>query len=372
MLRNSRLVLGLVVTMTIAAGDAHAQYGYPGGYGGYGWGGWGGSGSTVQGSIAQGLGYYAMGAGQYNLDTAQATSINADTVMRWNNWMYQSQMEANRLEYARLAALQKRDSSTGEALYQRFRDNPTTADIEHGDALNVILDQLTDPRIHSSALRLARTKLNGEDVDDIPFVHASDAVVISMHKLLKQDDWPIALRDDDYAPLRKAYQDALAKALDEDTKGDLTPKTAAAVKNAVSDLHDALEKSPPTDRLQLAEARDYIKGLTGISRMLERPNVGKVIGELEKIKTTSVGHLLGFMHSYNLRFGVARTDREKVVYRELYPILDVERDRILKEAEGTSSPVASNSGHKPTDFFRGMDSDTVKGKVAPPPRPNNQ
>lgn len=372
MLRRSRLALGLVVGLTIMAGDAQAQYGYyPGGYGGYGWGGWGG---TVQGSIAQGLGYYAMGAGVYNLDTAQAMSINTDTVMRWNNWMYQSQLEANRNEYARLAARQQRDSMTGEALYQRFRDNPTTGDIEHGDALNVILDQMTDPKIHGSSLRLARTSLRGEDVDDIPFVHASDAVVISLHKLIRSDDWPLALRDDSFAPLRKAYQDALTKAVDEDTHGDLTPKTAAAVRDAVTRLHDALEQNPPSDRIQLAEARDYVKGLMGISRMLERPNVGKIIADLEKVKTTSVGNLLGFMHAYNLRFGAAKSEREKQVYRELYPVLDKERDRILSETGGTAAPVASNTdGKRPTDFFRGMDTDTVKGRKVPsPPQPRNQ
>ena len=103
--------------------------------------------------------------------------------------MFQSQQEANQREYARLAANQQRNNMTGEVLYQRFRDNPTTGDIERGNALNVVLDQLTDPKVHSSALRLARSKLSGDAVDDIPFVHASDAVVISLHKLLKNDNW---------------------------------------------------------------------------------------------------------------------------------------------------------------------------------------
>ena len=31
--------------------------------------------------------------------------------------------------------------------------HPSAADVENGDALNAALDQLSDPRIHSSALR---------------------------------------------------------------------------------------------------------------------------------------------------------------------------------------------------------------------------
>jgi len=351
--------------LTVGVGDTRAQY-YPGGYGGYGFGGWGG---TVQGSIASGLGYYAQGAGVYNLDTAQAASIDTDTVMRWNQFMFTSQLEANQREYARLAAVQKRDSASGTALYQRFRDNPTTGDIEHGDALNVILDQLTDPRIHSSALRLAKSKLSGDAVDDIPFVHASDAVVISLHRLTNVHGWPFALRDDAFAPLRKAYDTAIAKALDEDTKDVLTPNTVRAVRDAVTQLYNALEKSPPDDLGARKEAENYLKGLTAMSRMLEKPNVGKIIGELEKIKTTSVGHVLSFMHAYRLRFGVANSDREKAVYRELYPVMAAERDRILKDAEVTNAPVASNTTEKPPEFFHGMSPAAVKGTLPAPPQP---
>src|SRR5262245_30347355 len=75
----------MVLTAVLAAGgvSAHAQYGRYGG-----WGGWGGAGSTVQGSIASGMGNFAAGAGQYNVQTAQARSINAQTAMQFNDYMY--------------------------------------------------------------------------------------------------------------------------------------------------------------------------------------------------------------------------------------------------------------------------------------------
>ena len=104
MIRSS-LVSSVVVLLAMSPGAARAQYGYPGGYGGYGWGGWG---STLQGSIARGLGYFNMGRGAYNYDTSVARSINADTAIRWNEYMYQSHLEQTRRYHARLQADQPR------------------------------------------------------------------------------------------------------------------------------------------------------------------------------------------------------------------------------------------------------------------------
>ncbi len=63
--RYSGLAALLVVMLSVPGVSAHAQYGYPAGYGG-----WGGGGSTVQGSIASGMGQFAAGAGAYNARTA--------------------------------------------------------------------------------------------------------------------------------------------------------------------------------------------------------------------------------------------------------------------------------------------------------------
>lgn len=69
------------------------------------WGGWGGygGGQTVAGSTAMGMGNYYAGLGQARVDTAQAASIDADTVMRWNDYMWSSQNNVNRHFMARRA-----------------------------------------------------------------------------------------------------------------------------------------------------------------------------------------------------------------------------------------------------------------------------
>lgn len=353
MRRGLRLALGMAMLSAHLAGETRAQYGpydYPLGYGGYGWGGWGG---TVQGDIARGLGYYATGAGIYNRQTAIAHAIDADTIMRWNQYLYLSQMEANRREYERMARRQKRDSQTGEIIYQRLRDNPTPADITSGDALNVILDQITNPRLlHNSALRLVNDPISSAAIAAIPFVHASDAVTISLSQLTAKDGWPIGLSGKRFAPERAAYETAVAQALKEDMEGDIALPTIQKVRDAASRLRAKFEKSPPRDRDARLEAETYLKALVGMSRMLGKPSVNHLLAELEKAKTTSLGSLLAFMHTYNLRFGVANTPEARAVYEQLYPMMASQRDRIVKEA-GISDSTPPMKG-RPTDFFQGI------------------
>ena len=87
MLRFTGRVTLLAVVLIVSGSSARAVQ-YPGLWS-YGWGGWGGAGSTVAGSTAYGMGNFAAGAGAYNEQTAQARSMNANTAMQVNNYMYQ-------------------------------------------------------------------------------------------------------------------------------------------------------------------------------------------------------------------------------------------------------------------------------------------
>src|SRR3954452_7679233 len=113
----------LAVVFAVSGTSAHAQYyRYPAGYGGGG--GWGGGGSTVQGSIASGMGNYAAGAGAYNVQTAQARSMNSQTAMQWNDYMYAVNKRNAASEMARMKRRQQNVNETADATYKRLHDNP--------------------------------------------------------------------------------------------------------------------------------------------------------------------------------------------------------------------------------------------------------
>jgi hypothetical protein len=371
MIGNIRVVL-LGLALVASTGDyARAQYYYPYGYG-YGGGGFGGWDSTVPGSILRGLGAYAEGAGVYNYDTAVAGSIDVDSYIRLNNYLYLSELEGQRRYAAYHAARLNLDKEHYQAYQSRLRDNPTKDDIDSGAALNVVLNQLTDPKVvaGSSSLRLLDAKVPAASIRVIPFRDETDAITISLDNLTETKNWPAVLRSEAFTPEREAYQKAVDDALAEDKDGGtLKPETVARVREAVSQLYAKVDQTiPKTQQPDHLQAVNYLKGLAGLSKMLERSNVDTILAELEKLENTTVGNLVAFMHTYNLRFDVAKTPKQIAVYRNLYPTLIGERDKILGKPGDANGEVATKAPvDNPTAFFQGIDPSHLNPK---PPAPN--
>ena len=350
-MKQIHLILAMPLVVWVCSGGAMAQYGYPSGYGGYGWGGWGGG--TVQGSIARGLGMFNMGRGVYNLDTAQARAINTDTRMRWNSAVWQSQMVNNRIHQSRVMARQARAIREQNVIQDRLRNHPETRDITNGDALNVLLDILLNPAIVDRSIQYIKTPLRPEVIADIPFEVASECLTVCLDSMTSEGDWPLALREDALRPQREALRKAVQLALEEDEKGNLEPETIDAVGTAVNDLRLAFEKRVPQDRPNYLPARNALKAMAGLTKMLYSSKVEKILAELEDYQGTTLGDLLGFMQAFNLRFGPANSYRQRQIYVKLYPMLAEQTNGTLgTSAEGVQAAanqavgVAESLGNK--------------------------
>lgn len=377
--RNFRLILGGVAILATTFGEAEAQYYYPYGVGsgGYGFGGF--SGTTPQGNIARGLGNFAAGEGIYNYDTAVAESVDTNTVMRWNQYLYNSELEARRRYNQSHARRLNLDNARYQERQARIRENPSKDDIDSGDALNVILDQMTDPKVmHGSSFRLANATVQSGAIRDIPFRDETDAITLSLDELTDPKNWPLPLRAESFRPEREEYQKAVDDALAEDKDGgSLKPETITRVRNSVARLYQKVNAAIPKGNPDHNQAINYLKGLAAMSRMLERPNVEAVLAELEKIQNTTTGNLIGFMHAYNLRFAPANTPKRRAIYRDLLPIMVESRDKVL----GQSNDPKANADtpppppvENPTAIFNGLDpkhlhpaNDTTPGTTKPSP-----
>ncbi len=379
---RSLFVLSVVGLLASWPGDARAQYGYPSGYGGYGWGGWG---STPQSSLARGLGYFNMGRGAYNEQTAVARSINTDTVMRWNQYAYQSHVTASNSYRARLLARRTSINRARAETQEQLRDNPSNRDITDGDALNLMLGDLTNAATGSSSMRRITTPLRHELIPEIPFAYASEGITICLDQMTMNEQWPLALRVDDFKPEREGLRKAVQVALEEDKKGDLEPATVEAVQAAIDRFRLKFEKLVPTTSPDYIPAHDTIKAMAGLTKMLYSPKVEEILAELEDYQGTTLGDLLGFMQAFNLRFAPANSFRQRQIYLKLYPMLAEHLngppgsssvgqaaqavEGAGSQAIGTAEEVGSKAfnGLKSAavDFFKDMDWKHLSGKTSP-------
>jgi hypothetical protein len=307
------------------------------------------------------MGVFAAGAGQYNQQTAIANSINADTAMRVNQYMWLSQQEANQRQYLRTNRRIGRANSTAADTANRLRNNPEQGDIDRGDALNVLLDDLTSPALlHSSSLRLAGSELDAGLVSEIPFRNAAEAVTISLDQLTDPNRFPPFLRSEALASEREAFvtavHDARAQAREQ---GELSPEAVTRVQETGKALY-AKAQSPsisavPSDR---NEGLKYLKGMAALAKMASNPDTLQALRELKTIKTTHVANLMAFMHAYNLRFGPAESPQQRTAYRALYPTLKADRDRIyssLGPQATTPPPAPPDPKVNPVEAFQGLD-----------------
>ena len=375
------LFLSSVVALLMTwHGDARAQYAYPSGYGNYGWGGWG---STPQSSLARGLGYFNLGRGAYNEQTAVARSINTDTVMRWNQYAYQSHLTATNSYTARLLARRTSINRARAETQEQLRDNPSNRDITDGDALNLLLGDLTNAA--NSDTRWIKTPLKHELIPEIPFAYASDGITICLDQMTMKDQWPLALRVDDFKPEREGLRKAVQVALEEDKKGDLEPATVEAVQAAIDRFRLKFDRLVPTTSPDYIPAHDTIKAMAGLTKMLYSPKVEEILAELEDYQGTTLGDLLSFMQAFNLRFAPANSFRQRQIYLKLYPMLAEQANGAAvssnvgpaaqavegagRQAIGTAEDVGAKAvdGLKSAaiDFFKDMDWKHLSGKRAP-------
>jgi hypothetical protein len=361
--RLSRLAVALFCALwAVQGGMAQAQWGFPGGFGGFCWGGWGAG--TAEGDIARGMGLYAQGLGFYEEQTAKARSIDTDTVMRWNQFVHESQMNSNRLRQQRQAGARDRNTRLTDERQKRLRDNPDPSDIHRGDALNAALDEIDDPRVYAKALQGAKVKIGGENIRQIPFRYASAAITFSIHQLAK-GTLPAALRTPELEVDREALK-ALDQQITEQIADGKDPDSAT-VEKLLAVIYAAEEKTAkilPRNSRARNEADRYLKGLHGLVGMLETPAIDVILAGVENRPDATLGELLNFMTAFNLRFGVASTPQQREIYSTLYPKLVQLRNEIAPALATSAAP--RTSGTEAEDFFSVMSNNDLQKKT---PRP---
>lgn len=346
MIRFSRVVGGLMLALAVTGQPARAQWSY----GGWGWGGWGG-GQTPEGAYLNGMGRYAVGAGIYNYNTALANQVNAQTYTMLNDYWATVAHEAAFLHHARAHQEFLRDKTLYDKHIQSLRDTPTPQQIENGDALNQAVRDLSDPRLGSSALRAANAPVAAETIADVPFENATERVTIMLDQLRKAFQWPEVFEEPRFANDKKLFDEIVSQMRKEDEEGEIRPQTMHKATALVRDLRAKIAAQPLKDQADQDQAERFLRSYTALIGLLNKPDTRAALDQLRKVRSTSVGNLLGFMHAYNLRFAPATTRKERQAYHQLWETLDQSRDQILTDAKIDLSKPPSGHPQVATDFY---------------------
>ena len=300
--------------------------------------------------------------------------------MQLNQYMYEVNKQNAKEYYARSKATQQKENATGEEIYRRLHDNPSTADVHSGDALNVVLDDLTSPMVLGNTIQRATQPIPSELVKNIVFSYTANMIAISLEDLTSKAVPDVLLTSPVFETERKAVRAAVTQARKEASAGGpISPETLAKCRTAIKALQARVDAALPQGSKDRRESDNFLKALFGLTKMLQTPGIETFLKDLNKIPTTTMGHLIGFMHSFNLRFGVANTPAQQAAYDQLFPMLVALRSDVqAPEANPYAQQGSLGNPQAATKYFSGMDLNKLErrapaqGGAAPPPPPPGQ
>jgi hypothetical protein len=285
--------------------------------------------STVQEGVLRGWGEAAIGMGFYNYYSAMAGAIQADTLMRANQYAYGSYLETERRYNQRKTYEHTRQVVARQKVQDRLVNEPQLSDVYRGEALNALAWLIADMKIHPSAQRFTGVSLAGGTLDRIPLVHAATKTTFSKARLDVKDRWPRLLRDPAFAAARRHYEAALDQALDQVFNRKLTQADIDALDEAVSNLQARFQDQGRwADEDDRRQCQQFIDKLAETVRTLRQPQMELVLLGVMNYLGTSVADLLAFMQQNQLQFGKAETPQERELYQTLQPLLAQHRARL--------------------------------------------
>ena len=348
MFRLSTMTIGLTLALNLLASDAGAQWGYPRGYGGYGMSKWG---QDPGAGYMAGLGSFARGQGAYQEDKAKADAINVETMVKWNKALR-----------ARQAALRE-DKQKADAKENAERAaRVDRMELRDGTTLNNLLSQILDIDPAGVKSGKANSPISSAAIKEIPFEWDSEAITFCMNEMTGKDDVPAKLMAPTYAEERSGLNAAIEHALKEDARGTVSMDSRKRINEAITKFRAKFMKNSADFEPGYDDSLAYFTTMASLSRLLNDRSMKEILSKLEDDRERNVGELIGFMSSFNLRFGPATTDRQVDIYARLVPIFAAIRDQVKTEEYAPSAPDRTGAGFRKAarDAFKPMPWDALE------------
>src|SRR5262249_15261450 len=158
--------------------------------------------------------------------------------------------------------------------------------IENGNALNVAVEDLSDPRLGSSILRAARTTVPARLIAAVPFVYASERITLMLDDLRATVKWPEVFDDPRFADDKKTFDDLVVRLRGEANEGNISSGLIREARDFMQGLRGKVEAHPLRDPDHQKQALGFVAACSSLLGLLEKPNIGPAILDLRKIQDT--------------------------------------------------------------------------------------
>ncbi|HTN73965.1 MAG TPA: hypothetical protein VL096_01915, partial [Pirellulaceae bacterium] len=302
--------------------------------------------AQVSGDELRGAGAYMNGLGWYNLNTAKATSINVDSVIRWKADLRKIQAERRLLQAKDKSDKKAKVEEIKQALLRReyeLRTNPDASDVYKGDALDVLLYDLTDPSLSLGVWQASPVELpEGMSVKELIFqftplsAHSTTSSalgrgVIALSRLDIEGKWPTALRGEELKDERAAFEQAYKTVRDDVVAGKLDLRSLSQLDNSLDDLKGKVNEVLPAERGFRIEGIRFVEGLRSATRMFDATTVDyakEILIDTQDHDAKTVGELVAFMSKYRLQFASAeKYPAQRELYAKLYQAMRTQTEK---------------------------------------------
>ena len=279
----------LAVVLAVPGASAPAQYNYPPGYAPW-LGGVGRCRVDGRGEHRHGMGNFAAGAGSYNVQTAQARSMNANTAMQVNDYMYPVNQRNAANEMAKLAgrAAMRRQRGHVRQAHRPPRLRHHTATPERGPR------RAGQPKVYTQVVQKATPPIDSQLVKNINFQHAPDMIVISLDDLSARGVPDALATDPAFEADRRAIRALVAKVRQEaEGENQVSIETLREARMAVKAVQEKVAAVPQGTK-DRDEADNFLKALYGLTRC-SRTRRRAVPQGPEPVPDDDLGHLITFL-----------------------------------------------------------------------------
>jgi hypothetical protein len=174
----------------------------------------------------------------------------------------------------------------------------------------------------------------------------SAAISLCLDQMTGKGSLPAPLMAPIYDEERGALQAAVHAAPEEDVKGTVSMGATKRINESVAKLRDKFIKNTSRFDGGYDDALQYPATVAYLSRMLNDPGMRRFLQEFKNNEERTVGDLIAFMDSYNLRFVPATTERQLEIYARRVPILTAVRDSVKTAQDLPPPPDRTGEGLK--------------------------